>query len=401
MKQVLKSTGAKGTATQLYQQWMGTFGDGDCNIDPNSYGLVCPRAPELKLASVDPIDPASKVQFKPVGVFNRFDLAPKNGATCGEYRIVYAMSSTDPNIHGRGLYIFEAALPNPDPTKKLVGCLQIAEFWQNLSNLTTSQIATQLEKFYYLGTAIPGVGPVVDAKNYGLASNGGAYTAGQIRSNMFIDSNQWALREFKTDLTCPPDGGACTLAIDHVSVKNNPANVLFDGTHRRAPGFLKQFPANVVPLASSDVSTIGMSTATQFDTYESISLPEGRPGETKVDYNREADADLKAAIQSVIDSKQIPLTVDQILLRAETQTCAGCHQLSVGADLGGGLRWPGSRGFVQIDEGSVMSDALISHFLPHRKDVLEAFINKHCGGGGTDELDDGLTVGGSPDGAAN
>ena len=86
-------------ATQLYQQWMSTFGPADCTdpkIDPNHYGQVCPRTHEFKLASVNPIDPNSKVQFVPVGLFNRFDLAPKSGATCGEYRIVYAMNSTDP-----------------------------------------------------------------------------------------------------------------------------------------------------------------------------------------------------------------------------------------------------------------------------------------------------------------
>ena len=29
--------------------------------------------------------------FFPVALFNRFDLAPEDGAHCGEYRIVYAM----------------------------------------------------------------------------------------------------------------------------------------------------------------------------------------------------------------------------------------------------------------------------------------------------------------------
>ena len=84
MQQVLTSSGASGESTkQLYQQWMSTFGPTDCTnpkIDPNHYGEVCPRNPEFKLASVDPTDPMSTVQFEPVGLFNRFDLAPGNGA---------------------------------------------------------------------------------------------------------------------------------------------------------------------------------------------------------------------------------------------------------------------------------------------------------------------------------
>src|ERR1700690_1933337 len=89
--QVLSSSGSTSqTGTQVFQQWMSTFGPTDCTnpkVDPNHYGEVCPRNNELLLAGVDPTDPTSKVQFEAVGLFNRFDLAPASGATCGEYRI--------------------------------------------------------------------------------------------------------------------------------------------------------------------------------------------------------------------------------------------------------------------------------------------------------------------------
>src|SRR6185295_9531470 len=118
----------------MYRGWMKTFGAtsaaGDCNdpnIDPNSYGLVCPRAGELALSTINPFSATSTVKFEPVAVFNRFDLAPATGATCGEYRVVYAMSSTSATIHGRAFLIFEAALPNPKPALGIDGCLPVAQ----------------------------------------------------------------------------------------------------------------------------------------------------------------------------------------------------------------------------------------------------------------------------------
>ncbi len=412
IKQILKSSGAATTETTktLYQQWMSTFGPTDCTnkkVDPQKYGEVCPRSNEFLLAGVDPTSGSSKVQFEPVGVFNRFDLAPKSGATCGEYRIVYAMHSTDPQISGRGFYIFEGALANPDPAAKLAGCLPIAEFWQNLSNDTPAQIATALEKFYYLGTAVPNVGPVVAASSYGLAKNGAGYTAGQIRSNMFINDFEWHLREFKTDLTCTTPGvqSTCTLTIDHVTVKNDPANELFAGTAKNSATFLTAFPKQVKALASGAIATIGMTTADLYNTYESVSEPEGLPGETNVLYTRFADAAMKTAISNELTTLGIKdFTAGDILNRATTQTCGGCHEVSSGTPLGPDskpLIWPSSLGFVQIDESSNLSEALTGFFIPHRITVLENFINGLCGSGGTGVEDDGLTVGDSQIGADN
>ena len=82
-----------------------------------------------------------------------------------------------------------------------------------------------------------------------------------------------------------------------------------------------------------------------------------------------------------------------MLNRAQALTCAGCHQLSNGAPLGGGLgNWPNSLDFVHTSESELesdpansaipaipksfkISDALKNVFLPHRKCVIEAFIN--------------------------
>ncbi|HUJ60638.1 MAG TPA: hypothetical protein VLX92_19185 [Kofleriaceae bacterium] len=403
VKQVLASVPASPseTPTQLYQQWMSTFGPTDCTnpkVNPEHYDMKCPRTPEFELASVDPFDPNSGTEFVPVALTNRFDLAPTSGANCGEYRIVYAMKSS--KILGRGFYIFEGAMPNPNPALGLTGCLPIAEFWQSLSVVPSTQsLADKLEQFYYLGTAIPGVPAVVDARHYGLYTNG-AYTAGQMRSNMFINGVQWHLREFKPDLVCDGTTSApsCTLMIDHVSTKTNPARELFDGTASLAPQFVQDFPSNVKALAAGDLNAIGMTISNDlYNTYESVSELN-----TDVLYDQHADTTIESAIQAQIPPGST-LTVQDILRRASTQTCGGCHQLStVGneAQLGGGLVWPQSLGFVQIDEQSHLSPALTDVFLPHRLEVLDDFIASHCGSTGADE-DDGLTVGGSQVGAPN
>lgn len=66
----------------IYQRWMRSFDTGadGCNradVDPNRFGLVCPRSLEATLATVDPFTPSSNVSFEPVGIFNRI------WASCG------------------------------------------------------------------------------------------------------------------------------------------------------------------------------------------------------------------------------------------------------------------------------------------------------------------------------
>jgi hypothetical protein len=70
-------------------------------------------------------------------------------------------------------------------------------------------------------------------------------------------------------------------------------------------------------------------------------------------------------------------------------SCVGCHQFSSNQNLGGGLVWPASLGFVHEAENQteaapdgpsgslryVISPALINLFLPRREHVMETFLN--------------------------
>ena len=58
----------------------------------NGFPRRCPT-PEGILATTDPF---TAHDYFPIGITNRFDQAPADGANCGEYRIVYARKSRRP-----------------------------------------------------------------------------------------------------------------------------------------------------------------------------------------------------------------------------------------------------------------------------------------------------------------
>ena len=410
------------TSRAVYQAWMRTFGaspaSGDCDdpgIDPEHYGLVCPRTPEFKLASTDPFLPGGgTVEFLPLGLFNRFDLAPADGTNCGEYRIVYGMQSRTGTIAGRALIIFEGALANPTPAAGIAACRPVAQFWQGLAaDPSPVSRADKLERFYFTGGAVPGFPPVVSAHAYGLAQGAtAAHGAGQVRTNFFIDSIEWQLREFKLRRTCTTSGdpSTCRLVFEHVPVKVNPAPELFAGSHPRSASFRSQFEAQLARLVGRSANDLSLAPAEQFDEYESVS------SRVEVDYAQVTLPPMIGEVQQRLTQMGSFLTPDDVLRRATTQTCAGCHQVSNNVALGGGLVWPPSLEFTHIDENHRLSPALTQVFLPHRRDVLEAFINSNCGlpdtaraAGGLDlgpaaieaAIRDGRTIGGSAVGAAN
>jgi hypothetical protein len=94
---------------------------------------------------------------------------------------------------------------------------------------------------------------------------------------------------------------------------------------------------------------------------------------------------LRSAIQTQLTGLGSTLTPDDIVKRAQTQTCAGCHRLSNNVALGGGLTWPASLGFTHVTERETevvgtetrfkLSDALNNALLPARKQILDDFMN--------------------------
>jgi hypothetical protein len=392
LTQIASSANATNTPLAIYQAWMATFAD--CNnpkIDPNGYGIVCPRV-ESQFGTFNPFS-QSGPHFVPIALTNRFDLAPTSGADCGENRIEFALQGGQ----GRGFIIFESRMPNPNPAAGLAGCAPVADFWAQLStDPSATSRAGKLEQLYFTG--IPGFEPVVAASHYGLEVNSTtttAHTKGQIRTNFFADSVQWQLREFQLSKPCAATA-ACALSVDDVTVKVNPANELFTGTHPNAPAFQAQFLGQIPALSQSTAATIGMSTGNNFNEFESVSS-----GKTDVLYATFTEQSFQNQITAALTSAGSTLTAQNILDRATTQTCAGCHQLSSGAhaQLGAGVVWPRSLGFVQIDEQSNLSQALTTSFLPHRSTVLTTFLQGQCIG--VSPVDNGANIGGGGLDAAN
>jgi hypothetical protein len=385
------------TALQLFQQWWdtqnpkpGTYAGPHCDdtVDAqlgsvvNGYPYRCRNGAEGAQYNCDPFAPSSACAYVPIGLFNRFDQAPENGAHCGEYRIVYAKESGVASTSDRNLLIFEAVLPNPHPQQGLKGCQQIVDTWGDLSSVSSvSARATALEHFYFDGSGV--IGPVISVTNFG----DNPLSAGQIRTNQFSNTTTgWSLREFKLLRSC--SGGSCTAPrFTPVSDKNNAFGPLFSPTSTlsNAAAFVSFFPSQVPSLTSTSLAALDISVPDVFNTGQSQASGATAAEMRYVDQLGPLPSTLRSSVQSALTSAGSSLTVDDILLRAQALTCAGCHRLNNNVALGGGLTWPASLGFTHVTERETeivggeeryrISDTLINVLLPARQQILEDFIN--------------------------
>lgn len=211
-----------------------------------------------------------------------------------------------------------------------------------------------------------------------------------MRTNQFVQPTAprvWSLREFKLRREC---AGACALRFVPVTVKTNPFGPLFDGawSDPRATAFQGGFPGLVSGLAASSLDGIGMHVDDVFNSGQSQAA--GAVSETNyVTQFGVAPSPFRASIQDELTRIGSALTPDEVVKRAQAMSCAGCHRFSNGVNLGGGLTWPPSLGFTHVSERDVdveteagtgvrrykLSPALVASFLPHRKRLVEDFLN--------------------------
>ncbi|MDY7229330.1 hypothetical protein [Hyalangium rubrum] len=393
MNQLVATSGTPTTALDLFHQWWDTARPGpglglgpNCNspgiANMNGFPYACPRA-EGNQATVDPfINPTTSPNaYLPIGLFNRFDLASTSGADCGEYRVVFAKRSGLANPQDRNLIIFEAALPNPTPSLGLEGCRPVVNFWSGLSaDPDVNSRGAKLRDFYFQG--LPGFMPVLHIDNLGnRASN-----TGQVRTNQFMQAN-WMLREFKIRRDC--SAGPCVVRFLPVTVKTNPGGTLFNpgSGHALAANFQNTvFPAQVSSLAINDINRFTLSVPDSFNSGQSDS--QGPMENHYVNQLGAGPSSFRTNIQTELTTLSSTLTPENVVARSMALSCAGCHQLSNGANLGGGITWPLSLRFVHISEQTDpgpdgprhrISPALNTVFIPHRKAVLETFLNASCG----------------------
>jgi hypothetical protein len=192
----------------------------------------------------------------------------------------------------------------------------------------------------------------------------------------------WDLREFKLRKSCT--GSNCQLRFVPVTNKVNPFGPLFDPATGPA-AFHAEIAGQVGALAGTTLANIGMNTSDVFNTAQSQAS-----SSTEMNYPLHfgpGPSTFHSSIQTQLTAAGSSLTPIEIVLRAQAMSCAGCHRLSNGVAIGGGLTWPPSLGFTHVSErdadletvGGVtrfrISSALTDHFLPHRKQIMEDYLN--------------------------
>jgi len=399
LKAIIASSGGSATTPEeLLGSMLDSFGLRE-HTNPTS-GLAMPL--DVRPAERD-LDPAqllnqNSVNFlRPVALFNRLDLAPASGVTCGEHRIVYAKTNTS---GGRLLLIFEAALPNPTPEKGIAGCKPVADFWAKLSTAefqAASLRHAELKKFYYQGLA--GFAPVVQHANFGVPF-------GQVRSNHFMQFRKWQLREWRTSFDVP---GRATFVVD--TTKQTPLAELYDSGFNppasspldavlfaaERTAFQNDFVSNQIDrLTAPELSGATLSPADVVNGFGSAFPPRFDDVQSDAQLDPSSSDDPAARAASGFSAKLATatkggLTPRQLLNRAGAMSCGGCHSYSVNKDIGtlngATVRWPASVDFVHVSESGELSPALRDFFLPARARILEQFAcseapPSNCGGYG-------------------
>lgn len=350
----------------------------------NGFDYGC-RTVEGDQALNDPVRALGN--YEAVALVNRFDLAPKSGEHCGEYRIVFENGR---NVFSQAFLIMEAVLPNPNPSCGVAACRPVQEMWASLTSINDPATrADLLEEFYFDG--LPGFAPVVHFEHfldvgpgcgYGCATPG---QTGQFRTNAFMQS-PWMLKEFKLQRTCGKERATpCDLDFVPVSVKDNPFPDFFDpnSTHAATPEFADHFGEQIACLSANDVNRFGYcglsdrfnhneSAADFVSNYETI-------------FSQPGSSQLRDVIEEKLEELGVDLEPEHIVARAEALSCKGCHNHSNNADLGGGVTFPSSMSFFHnsefVESGPdgdrfSISSALTGTFLPFREGVMEEFLSR-------------------------
>ncbi|HEX7676705.1 MAG TPA: hypothetical protein VF713_01175 [Thermoanaerobaculia bacterium] len=275
--------------------------------------------------------------------------------------------------------ILEPVLRNPNPSAGLAGCRPVAQFWADLTKIDSiDERRAKLEQFYFDG--IPGVAPVIDPDHFGI-------TGGGIRTTQ-IAAGGSAPRMYQFHLTRDCSGDRCTMLMTPDVLPNMVFGDLFDSTDNsaRAAALRDAFVEQVPNLAVRNVNEYFIDIPRDYVIAESDPLDNDKAFDYIAPFNRSkvAAPDFKNRIQTKLTSIGSTLTPEQIILRAETQNCFGCHFLT--GDVGEGVTFPRSIDSIQqvtedtpeTAEGGpryLISAAMRDTFIPHRMQILIDFLN--------------------------
>jgi hypothetical protein len=365
----------------------------------NSFPRRCPT-PEATLLAATPF---SATDYVPLALINRFDMAPADGANCGQYRMIYVTypAPDKPPANHRIHINFESVLPNPHPEQGIAGCRAVAQFWADLSSVDSmSERRARLEQFFFDG--IPGFEPVVHPNHYTLASGGGIRTRENLQGRTNLNGTRFY--QFRVEKQCP-SAASCTLRLVPDLLENVPWGPLFSGDgfgDKRVGAFHDDLIAQVKTLAINDVNQFHMNVRPQFLLVESN--PDDDPYSLSYSFrfhysDRNDGGKFRAQIDAELKRIGSNLTAENIVARAETQACHGCHAPSGSfdvpagsssappVDLGGGVVFPAAvPNFGHIDDLTMVageggpasrfqiSPAMKDVFIPNRMRILREFL---------------------------
>ena len=340
----------------------------------NGFPRRCPTPEGKNAATVPDLN-----KFVPLALINRFDMAPADGANCGQYRIIYT-AYLPPSVVNLNL---EAVLPNAHPEQGLAGCKAVAQFWADLSGVDSMvERGVRLEKFFYEGIA--GFEPVVQAGHYAAAAGGSIRTR---QVNIAPTTRGWRSYEFRLDSQCPASG-LCSLRLLPDLLENLPYGPMFDAGVDTpvARAFRENFLAQIPALAVNDLNRYRMNVDRKFLMVESDPVDDFFAFDYLTPFRQSQSGDAGKAFRAQIDAelKRIgsDLTPEDVVARAQTQTCSGCH--FVPQSVGGGLIFPGAsdgshiHSLINGPDGPQtrwgISGAMEKVFVPNRMRILKEFL---------------------------
>jgi hypothetical protein len=339
--------------------------DGDTTL--NGYHIDCNRR---EAAHVDDMD-----AFFATAFVNRMDLAPANGAHCGQQRMIFANNAGPGSFgFGRTFMILEAQIPNPSPELGILGCQPLAQFWLDQNTIGDPLVRGQRLQQAFLSGGVPGLESFpafYTAENLTIGS-------GQIRTNQF-DDNPWTLREFKLALN--DDGG---LEAVPFPVAESPNGALWDESSGLSQGSAcrESFLDALDGVLTDNLSLMS------FVVDSACKDAESRNDFFGQDYasHLQNSPDFRQQIENKLLSVGSKLSPEDIANRARfAGSCIGCHQEAQFSSLGNGIFAPPSSDFPQVLEfqeqcgdggGSCFatSTALKTVFLPGRLLALGTLV---------------------------
>jgi hypothetical protein len=335
----------------------------------NGFPLMCGR---LEAQQFDNLD-----VWQPLAIVNRLDLAPADGANCGQQRMIFANNSFIGN--SRMFIIVEAMVPNPSPECGVEACRPIAEFWSSLEQVDDPTLRGALLQDVFLRSGIGSFGPFMNSDHLGP-------DGGQVRTNNFNDF-VWTLREFHFQ------SAPAVLPLPQ-PVAESPNGELWNDLSPLPQGEAcrESFLAAASGVLGDNLSAMTFPVAQACKDAES---PNDFFRQDYVTHLASGSGDFIARLDSIASTAG--LTAFDIAARARfAGSCMGCHQEASGSNLGGGLTAPFQGDFVQVSEFTTencgdgtlcfgVSEAMRNTFLPHRLSVQNELLSRpgSCGGGGS------------------